>query len=144
MKLRECCLEMKFSASNYSIHWFKNSIVASLARFRPKLLLKASNLFRTCLYLLLGGENFRSFRATKVRWTCHAPFHGAREGVSREGGGERLWRTVSEDKKLQRRETSNEEIVRFQRFVSVSFYARNFPTKIPRAPRIFEIAIGET
>lgn len=75
---------------------------------------------------------------------CHAPFHGAREDASREGGGERLWRTVSEDKKLQRRETSNEEIVRFQRFVSVSFYARNFPTKIPRAPRIFEIAIGET
>lgn len=87
---------MKFSTSNYSIHkWFKNSIVASLARFRPKLLLKASNLFRTCLYLLVDGENFReSFRATKVRRkTCHAPFHGALRGCI-EG---RRWITLMEN-----------------------------------------------
>lgn len=99
MKLRECCLEMKFSASNYSIHWFKNSIVASLARFRPKLLLKASNLFRTCLYLLLGGENFR---AVFVRRRCKRampPFMGRERmhrGKAEENAyGERYRRTKS-------------------------------------------------
>lgn len=95
MKLRECCLEMKFSASNYSIHWFKNSIVASLARFRPKLL---SNLFRTCLYLLLGGENFRAVFVRR-RWGAMPPFTG-RERVHRgkaeeNAYGERYRRTKS-------------------------------------------------
>lgn len=108
MKLRECrsCLpsEMKFSASNYSIHWFKNSIVASLARFRPEIVIKgaganASNLFRRTLV----SSTVRIF--VRRRWSVNVPRPFSRavhERVHRGKacGGERLWRTRAWDKKF--------------------------------------------
>lgn len=132
MKLRECrsCLpsEMKFSASNYSIHWFKNGIVASLARFRPKLLLKARSkrvkfIQNACI---VGGGNFRATKMKRKR--AMSPFT-CRERVHR-GKAERRTLMENADKKLQRRETTNEEMFGFNvsfRWVSMlEIFQRKF------------------
>lgn len=138
MKLRECrsCLpsEMKFSVSNYSIHWFKNSIVASLARFRPEIVIKgaganASNLFRRTLV----SSTVRIF--VRRRWSVNVPRPLSRAVHERVHRGKARRRTLMENagvgqKVQQRRETTNEEMFGFNvssRWVSMlEIFQRKF------------------
>lgn len=127
MKLRECrsCLpsEMKFSASNYSIHWFKNGIVASLARFRPKLLLKARSkrvkfIQNACI---VGGGNFRATKMKRKR--AMSPFT-CRERVHR-GKAERRTRTKSCSVVKQLTKKCSVSTFRFGEFLCSKFSNEN-------------------